>query len=89
MRVTLALLFMTLAILPKPGFGQGLTEVPLISVEGRPVEKMELYVTEGDSVRTVTGQEYADFISHFHLQNKDLFNQSVYDLKAKKMGGLD
>lgn len=84
-----AILFVLLTGIPESLDGQGLFEVPPMSAEGRPVEKMELYVIGADSTRMVTGQEFQDFISRFNLQNKDIFSQTIYDLKSKKMLGLN
>jgi len=66
----------------------GLIEIPPISAEGLPVENIEVYVTENDSTRRVTGEEYGDFLSYFNLENKGLFNKSVYDLIRKEITGM-
>jgi len=67
-------------------FGQrGLIEIPPISAEGFPLRHIEIYVVEEDSTRLITGREYEDFLSYFHLDNQDPFNKSVYDLKSKKI----
>lgn len=71
------------------GYGQGgLIEIPPISAEGLPVENIEVYVIENDSSRAVAGKEYRDFLSYFNLENKELFNKSVYDLTGKKMAEM-
>lgn len=67
---------------------KGLIEIPPITAEGIPVERSEVYVLEDDSLRLVTGKEYEDFLSHFNMSEKGLFNKSVYDLKSKKIAQL-
>ncbi len=70
-------------------YGQGgLIEIPPISAEGLPVEDIEVYVTENGATRVVTGEEYSDFLSYFNLENKGLFNKSVYDLTGKKIAEM-
>lgn len=66
----------------------GLIEIPPISAEGLPVERIEVYVIENDSVRKVTGKEYDDFLSYFHITNKGPFNKSIFDLTSKKIGQM-
>ncbi len=71
------------------GYAQrGLIEIPPISAEGFPVENIEVYVIEKDPTRLVRDKEYADFLSYFNLENKGLFNKSVYDLIRKGIADM-
>ncbi len=71
------------------GHGQGgLIEIPPITAEGLPVQKIEVYVMENDTFRLVTDKEFEDFLSYFHITSKGSFNKSVFDLKSKKIAQL-
>ena len=85
-RLLKLILIVPLCIQAVQGYGQGrLIEIPPISAEGIPVQKIEVYVIEKDSVRQVKDKEYEDFLSYFHIANKGAFNKSIFDLKTRKI----
>ncbi|WP_430812908.1 MULTISPECIES: hypothetical protein [unclassified Carboxylicivirga] len=83
LRLVFLLPFFTVTMM---GYAQGgLIEIPPITAEGIPIQKVEVFVLERDSVRQVTAQEYEEFLSYFHIANKGAFNKTLFDLKTKKI----
>lgn len=82
--LTSLLLFLSTAV-----FAQGLVEVPPMSAEGLPINAVEVYIIEGDSIRVLKDEEFRDFLAYLNLENKGLFNESVFDLKRNAIVSLD
>ena len=60
-------------------------ELPPITAEGLPLENIEVYEIKEDSIRQIEGEELKRFADYFDLENKGLFNKSVFDMISKQI----